>query len=135
MSSKVTSDIQTIDKVTAALQGKRGRDIQSLRNKSNELKEQLQKLSASIGRRGRGFGGGTNDASSGTPLQTRVANLSRFVSGSYDMPGRTQDMLMRQAKEQLVEVKDAFDIWYAENWDDYLELVKGVDFSPIGSND
>ena len=75
MSTKLTADIATVDKVIAALQGKRGRDIGELRTKSNALKEELQALSKIIGQ-GRGrFGGGRNP-NDPTPLSSRISSLS-----------------------------------------------------------
>lgn len=130
ISTKLTADMATVDKVIAALQGKRGRDILTIRNRSNEVKKEMQALSALVGS-GRRFGGGGNGP---TPLQTRGFSLSRSVSGSYDMPGRTQEMLMKQFQDQLKEVQGKVEAWYSENWDAYMEEVKKVDFSPIGSN-
>ena len=127
ISSKLTADMQKVDKVIAALQGKRGRDIFALRNKSNEIKKEMQELSGTVGS-GRSFfrGGGS--------LQGRGFGLLRSISGSYEMPGRTQEMLMQQFKDQLKEVQGKVDAWYTENWEAYLDSVKEVDFSPIGSN-
>ncbi len=130
MSSKLTQDMATIDKVIAALQGKRGRDVLAMRNRSNEVKKELQELTALVGS-GRRFGGGGGDGP--TPLQTRGFSLSRSVSGSYDMPGRTQEMLMKQFEDQMKEVQAKVDAWYGENWNAFLEEVKKVDFSPIGN--
>ncbi len=129
MSSKLTQDMATIDKIIAALQGKRGRDVLTMRNRSNEVKKELQALTALVGS-GRRFGGGGDGP---TPLQTRGFSLSRSVSGSYDMPGRTQEMLMKQFEDQMKEVQAKVDAWYSENWNAYLEEVKKVDFSPIGN--
>lgn len=136
MSTKLTADVATVDKVIAALQGKRGREVQALRTKSTEVKEAMQKLTQSVGSRGRRGGGGLGgrDPNAVTPLQTRIQSLSRSVSGSYDMPGRTQEMLLTQFENRMKVVKAEVDAWYAENWDAYLEEVKKVDFSPIGSN-
>ncbi|WP_255399376.1 WD40/YVTN/BNR-like repeat-containing protein [Roseivirga sp. 4D4] len=130
ISSKLTRDMATVDKVIAALQGKRGRDVLTLRNKSNDVKKEMQALSALVGS-GRRFGGGGDGP---TPLQNRGFSLSRSVSGSYDMPGRTQEMLMKQFQDQLKEVQGKVDAWYSENWEAYMEEVKKVDFSPIGSS-
>ena len=132
MSSKLTADIATVDKVLAALQGKRGRAVNELKTKSNETKEALQALTKIIGQGGRfGRGGNPNDP---TPLTTRVSSLSRSISGSYDMPGRTQDMLMEQASALKVEVTAKYEAFYEASWDTYLEGVKSVDFSPIGTS-
>lgn len=131
--SEITQDIQTVDKVIAALQGKRGRDVLALRARSNEVKEEMQKLAKSVGTGGRGFGRGGNP-NDPVPLRTIGSNLSRSVSGSYDMPGRTQEMLKQQYQTRLKEVQKSVDAWYAANWDAFLEEVKKVDFSPIGSN-
>lgn len=131
MGSKMTADMQTVDKVIAALQGKRGRDVAALRTKSNAVKEEMQGLAKLIGAGGRRRGG---DPTAPTPLRTRGSSLSRSVSGSYDMPGRTQEMLMKQFQDQMTELKTKMDAWYAANWDAYMEEVKKVDFSPIGSN-
>ncbi len=132
MSTKITKDIQTVDKVIAALQGKRGRDIAALRTRSNEVKKEMQALSKEIGGGGRGFRGGSPDEP--TPLRSRALSLSRSVSGSYDMPGRTQEVLMKQFKDQLADLKSRMDDWYNGNWDAFLEEVKKIDFSPIGTN-
>ncbi|MFY0594441.1 MAG: hypothetical protein JXQ92_17505 [Roseivirga sp.] len=131
MSSKITADMQTVDKVIAALQGKRGRDVAALRTKTTAVKEEMQGLAKLIGAGG-GFrrGGDPNDP---TPLRTRAFGLTRSISGSYDMPGRTQEMLMKQFQDQMDELKTKMDAWYAENWDAFLAEVKKVDFSPIGN--
>ncbi|PWL24640.1 MAG: hypothetical protein DCO95_18495 [Roseivirga sp. XM-24bin3] len=57
----------------------------------------------------------------------------RSVSGTNDMPGRTQRMLMERIEKQQAEVQQKMDSWYASNWNAYLNAVKAVNFSPIGS--
>ena len=131
-SSKVAGDIETVDKVLEALKGKRGQEYAALRDKSNQVKKELGELQTSIGGGGRGFFGGDSDGP--TPLLTNVFTAMRAVSGSNDMPGRTQKMLMDRVNSQKVEVQKKMDEWYAANWDAYVNSVKAVSFSPIGNN-
>lgn len=132
MGAKVTADVQKVNKVIAALQGKRGRDVQALRTSSNDIKKELEELSKAVGQ-GRRFGRGGNPGDA-VPAQTRISTASRSVSGSYNMPGRTQKMLLDQAKVRFAEAKKMVDAFYEASWDQYLESVKGVDFSPIGTS-
>ena len=132
LSGKVNESIQSVDKVIAALQGKRGPQYNGLRTKSNDVKKQLEELQGLIGSSGRGFFGGGGDGP--TPVLSHVFTAMRSVSGSYDKPGPTQQRLLERASDQLQEVKQKVEEWYSANWEAYLDAVKEVDFSPIGGD-
>lgn len=132
MSGKISGDIESVDKVLAALQGKRGEEYGALRTKSNDIKKQMEELQGLIGGGGRGFfGGGGGDGP--TPLQSEVFTLLRGVSGSFDAPVQAQKTSLERMKEKKAEVQKKMDDWYAANWDAYVNAVKAVSFSPIGN--
>lgn len=132
MSGKVTGDIESVDKVLAALQSKRGPEYADLRTKSNDIKKQLEELQGLIGRGGRGFFGGGGDGP--TPLQTEVFSVLRAVNGSFDAPTAAQKTSVERLKEKKEDVQKKMDDWYAANWDAYVKAVNAVSFSPIGNN-
>lgn len=133
MSGKISGDIESVDKVLTALQGKRGPEYAELKTKSDDIKKQLEELQGLIGRGGRGFfGGGGGDGP--TPLQTEVFSVLRTVNGSFDAPTAAQITSVERLKEKKEEVQKKVDDWYAANWDAYVNAVKAVSFSPIGNN-
>ena len=133
MSGKISEDMESVDKVIKALEGKRGEEYNQLRTKSNDIKKEMEELQGLIGRGGRGFfGGGSGDGP--TPLQTEVFTLLRAVSGSYDAPVQAQKTSLKQIEDRRKELQQKMDAWYAENWSAYLSAVKDVSFAPIGTN-
>jgi len=130
MSSKLAEDLKTVQSVLDALKGKNGEEYAELKKKSNETKKELEEIQALIGSSSRGFWGSSDGP---TPLISHVFSAMRSVSGTNDMPGRTQKMLMERIEKQQAEVQQKMDSWYTSNWNAYLNAVKAVNFSPIGS--
>lgn len=134
LGTRVTKESAKVDKVLAALTGKTGAEADSLRKRTNEVKKQMKELSDAIGGGGGRFGRGGRGGSDVVPLNSKISNLSRSVSGSFEAPGNSDQQDLEEYQKSYEELKSKVDQWFAENWDTYLEEVKKVDFSPIGSN-
>lgn len=134
MATTLANDIARVDKVIAALKDKKDQEAMALAKQSRAIKEEMEELQKYVGTRGRGFWGRGGDPNDPTPLTTRASTLLRSISGSYDMPGKTQQMLRTQLDEALAEVKPMMETWYAQNWKSYLQEVEKVDFTPIDTD-
>ena len=132
LSSKITTDMASVDKVIEALKGRRGADVNELRTKSEEVKKQMKELSDAVGaRRGFRFGGGGN--SGVIPLNSKVSTLSRSISGTNDAPSQGNRDELNSLKSAYTDLKAKVDTWYAENWEAFQTSVKEVDFSPFAT--
>lgn len=133
LSSRMTKETAEVDKVIAALKDRKGAEADSLRSMTNDVKKQMKELSDVIGGGGSRFGRG-GGGSGVTPLSSKVSNLSRNVSGSFDAPGNSDRKDLEEHQKSYEELKSKVDQWFAENWENFLKEVKKVDFSPIGTN-
>lgn len=132
MSKKVSEDLKQVDKILEALKDKSGDQFTEIKERTKNVKSDLDELQSLIGSTERGFRGGDSDGP--TPLLINIFTAMRSISGSNDMPGRTQEMLMNRVKNQKVEIEKKMESWYAENWNQYLSAVKVLNFNPVGTN-
>jgi hypothetical protein len=131
LSSKISKDMESVDKVIEALKGKRGPEVNALRTKSEEVKKEMKELSDAVGSGG-GFRFGGGSDSDVVPLNSKVTGLSRTISGSFDAPGAADRKDLTDFNNEFKSLQSKVDAWYAANWSAYLAAVKTVDFSPIG---
>ncbi|WP_452609451.1 VPS10 domain-containing protein [Roseivirga echinicomitans] len=131
LAARITKDSESVDKVLAALNGKRGPEVNALKAKSEEVKKQMKELSDAVGSGG-GFRFGGGSDSDVVPLNSKVSGLSRTISGSFEAPGAADRKDLNDFKNEYNTLKSKVDAWFAANWSAYLAAVKTVDFSPIG---
>ena len=134
LSSRMTKEMAEVDKVIAALKDRKGTDAEGLRTMTNDVKKQMKELSDAIGGGGGRFGRGGRGGSDVVPLNSKISNLSRSVSGSFEAPGNSDRKDLDEHKKSYEALKSKVDQWFAENWDKFSEEVGKFNFSPIGNN-
>mgnify|MGYP001801624588 CR=1 FL=1 len=65
------------------------------------------------------------------PLLTNAFYTSFYISGSNDMPGATQDRLLKQVKEHWAELMEKANAFYDKDWKEFKEAAEKIDFSPF----
>jgi photosystem II stability/assembly factor-like uncharacterized protein len=68
-------------------------------------------------------------------VNTMIGNARRYISGTYDMPGPTQERVLSQLDEHLAPVVKRTHAFFTQQWADYKQKMAGLTISPFKEYD
>lgn len=122
---RMTKAGETVKLVNGRLADRKDDDAKALKKQAKEIGDKLKELNAVLNGKPapQGFSRDPNT------VMSKVFTARRYLQNGFDMPGKTEEIVAKQAMEAMEGALEQINAFFADDWAAYTKAVDAANIS------